>query len=111
MDNFYRYLPLGIFATQMVLGWAFWSFRKEFVSQKYCADCMNNLTGVVSDLKIQTQEIEQNLNSRPNTKNIHELSLQIEKMVGRMSTMAEILERVEQKVERQEDYLLRGKKK
>ena len=110
MENFYKYLPLAILVTQLLSGWAFWSFRKEFVSQKSCADCKKNSNAAVSDLKTQTQDIEQNLKHRPNTKNMHELSLQIEKLSGVINTISEILERVEIKVERQEDYLLQKRK-
>lgn len=106
MDDFYKYFPIGIFIVQLLMGWLFWSLKREFVSQKYCDGCQNQLAESVNQLKARTQRTEDNLQSLPNSQSIHSLSLQLEKMAGNIHTLTEILERVEQKVMRQEDFLL-----
>lgn len=110
MENFYKYFPLGIFALQVVMGWLFWSFKREFVSQKHCDVCHDQLAESINQLKARTQRTEDSLQNLPSVKNIHKLSLQVEKMAGDIRSLTEILERVELKVNRQEDYLLRGNK-
>lgn len=106
MDNFYKYVPIGLFILQLLMAWAFWSLQSAFVSKDHCDDCQKDTSKIINGLKVKTQDVEANLKNVPSVKNIHDLSLQISTMAGDIRSLSEILERVEQKVMRQEDYLM-----
>lgn len=110
MEEFYRYFPLIIAGSQIVLGWLLWSLKREFVSKEHCDKCQRQREENIKKLESRTQRIEDRIQNLPSTQSIHSLSLQMERMAGDIRSHTEILERVEQKVMRQEDFLHRGNK-
>lgn len=111
MDILFKLFPIIIGLSQIALGWILWSLRREFVTKKHCDTCQKEHVEKITKLESRSQHIEDTLQNLPSVQNMHKLSLQMEKMAGDVRSVTEILKRVEQKVNRQEDFLLDGVKK
>lgn len=108
MEELWRYLPALILLVQVIMGWALWSLRKEFVTIRDCDECRSSIIRDVNTL-------ERCVTGMPDTQTVHDLALAMERFSGDVRTLqqrvegsVEILERVERVVARHEDHLLNG---
>lgn len=94
------YSPYVLLFLTSLLGWIGWSLRSKFTT-KIAFD----------NLSQRVQKIEDKMEEIPTKQDLHQISINMEKMSGDLNTQKNILMRVERTMERQEEFLLnRGQK-
>lgn len=94
------YSPYVLLFLTSLLGWIGWSLRSKFTTKI-----------VFDNLCQRVQKIEDKMEEIPTKQDLHQISINMEKMSGDLNTQKNILMRVERTMERQEEFLLnRGQK-
>lgn len=114
MDEFLRYWPVLVFATNILIGWVVWSMAQKFATKKDIAElqqkvssdvsALSNSLGVVSN---RVGLIERDLEHIPNVSELHETNIRLERLLGQMEGIKADYGHILQRQSRLEDGLVR----
>lgn len=114
MDEFLRYWPILVFATNVLIGWIVWSMAQKFATKKDIAalqakvsDDVSALGGEVGKVSARVGVIENELEHIPNVGELHETNIRLERVIGQLEAIKSDYGHILNRQERLEDGLIR----
>lgn len=114
MDDFLRFWPVLVFATNILIGWVVWSMAQKFATKKDIADLqtkvsddVSTVAGSLGKVSGRVAMIESELRHIPNVSELHETNIRLERLIGQMEAIKSDYGHILQRQSRLEDGLVR----
>ena len=106
-------VPLIMLVVQAVIAWVLWSFSKKFVTTEIFSQYRAKTEEQLEDMEVTVAALENQVGSLPSKESLHELSLQLSDLGGKLNTLSanisgqgQLMERIERPLHLLMEYQL-----
>lgn len=114
MDTLLRYWPMIGLVSNLLIGWVVWSMAQKFATKADIATLQKTVSGDVSalsndvgDVSNRVSAIEKELEHIPNTNQLHETNIRLERVIGKLEAIERDYGHILGRQARLEDGLIR----
>jgi len=110
LDDFWKYLPLAVAALQLLLLWAQWSLKKQFVSQDECRGRCKKLGDKQATLEAAHQAMPSDDDLEVIQNRLSGIEGDLKGVLATLKGQAETMQRIERPLNLLLEHHLRGDK-
>lgn len=114
MEDFLRYWPILVFATNILIGWIVWSMAQKFATKKDIAALQTKVSGDVTAVSRDLHKVqgrvavmETEIRHLPDADSLHKTNIALERLIGAMEAAKADYGHILHRQARLEDGLIR----